>query len=113
MTYSRSDVALWGGVLSMRYDFEIDDFENYSDYLIKDRDCLPVLLCYEYAKKKKLKTKKYFDLIKELINEKLEEEWWIYIYTIYFDSPRKAVFKPMLFKDFYEEMRNANVKFLK
>ena len=97
----------------MKYDFEIVDFENFSDYLINDRDCLPTLMCYEYSKDKKLKTKKYFDFIKDIIEEKLEEDWWIYIYSLFYDSPRKAVFKPIQFKDFYDEMRKGKVKFIK
>ena len=113
LKYSRSDVALWGLVLSMRYNFEINDFEEYSDYLIEDRDCLPTLLCYEYSKNKKLDTKKYFELVKELVNGKDEEEWWIYIYSLYYDSPRKAIFKQIQYKDFYEEMRIAEVQFIK
>ncbi len=111
--YSRSDVALWGIFIAMKYEFQIENFEDYSNKLIKDKDCLPVLLSYEYAKKNKLKTKKYFDLVSVLVTEKIEEEWWIYIYSLFFDSPRKAVFKPIQFKDFYENMRKDKVKFIK
>lgn len=111
--YSRSDVSLWSIYLAIKYDFVIDDFEKFSDFLITDRDCLPVLMSYEYAKAKKHKTKKFFDLIDILVTEKIEEEWWIYIYTLYFDSHRKAVFKKIAFKEFYEEMRKGKVKFLK
>lgn len=112
LKYSRSDVSLWSIKLAMKYEFDIEEFENYSNYLINDRDCLPTLMCYEYSKVRKLKTKKYFDLIKELVNEKSEEEWWIYVYTLYFDMPRKAVFKPIQFKDFYEDMRKGKVEFV-
>lgn len=111
--YSRSDVALWGIHLAMKYDFKIKEFESYSDFLIKDRDCLPVLMCYEYSKKNKIRNKKYFNLINDIVTEKLEEEWWIYIYTLYCDSYRKAVFKPIKYKDVYEDMRKSNIKFIK
>ena len=70
-------------------------------------------MSYEYAKSKKYKTKKFFELIDVLITEKSEEEWWIYIYSLYFDSYRKAVFKKIAFKEFYEEMRKGEVIFLK
>jgi len=112
LKYSRSDVSLWSIKLAMKYEFDIEEFENYSNYLINDRDCLPTMMCYEYSKVRKIKTKKYFDLIKELVNEKSEEEWWIYVYTLYFDKPRKAVFKPIQFKDFYEDMRKGKVVFV-
>ena len=52
LKYSRSDVALWGICIAMKYDFQIENFEDYSNTLITDKDCLPVLLNYEYAKKK-------------------------------------------------------------
>jgi hypothetical protein len=111
--YSRSDVSLWSVYLAIKYDFIIDDFEEFSDFLISDRDCLPVLMSYEYAKAKKLKTKNFYDFINTLVTEKTEEEWWIYIYTLYSDSHRKVVFKKIAFKEFYEEMRKGKVKFLK
>ena len=111
--YSRSDVALWGLHLAMKYDFIIQNFDSYSDFLIEDRDCLPVLMCYEYAKRYGIRNKKYFNLIKDITTEKLEEEWWIYIYTLYCESPRKAVFKPIKFKEVYEDMRKEKIRFIK
>ncbi|TQI71213.1 reverse transcriptase (RNA-dependent DNA polymerase) [Gramella sp. Hel_I_59] len=111
--YSRSDVALWGIHLSLKYDFQIEDFENYSKYLIEDRDCLPVLLCYEYSKKNDLKLDKYFALVKELIDEKLEEEWWVYIYSLYFDYPNKPALKTIRTKDVFFEMRKGEVQFIR
>lgn len=111
--YSRSDVALWGVKLALRYSFVIKDFEVYSDQIIEDRDCLPTLLCYFYAKEKKLKTiKKYFTLIETLINEKLEDEWWIYIYELYRERPKKLEMKRIQYKEFYEEMRVGKVTFM-
>lgn len=111
--YSRSDVSLWSIYLAIKYKFDIEDFVSFSELLIKDRDCLPVLMCYEYAKARKLDTKRFFNLIDTIITEKTEEEWWIYIYTLYFDSYRKGVFKKIAFKEFYEEMRKGKVKFIK
>lgn len=111
--YSRSDVALWGIVLAMKYDFDIDDFEEYSNFLMEDRDCLPVLMCYEYSKNKKIVGKKYFNLVADLVTEKLEDEWWIYIYTLYCDSHRKAVFRPINYKEVYEDMRIKKIRFIK
>lgn len=110
--YSRSDVALWGIYLAMKYKFKIKEYDRYSNKLIEGRDCLPVLLSYEYAKKKKHHTKKYFDLVKELIKEKNEDEWWVYIYQLYRDSPRKQSLKKIAYKDFYEDMRKGKVTFL-
>ena len=46
--YSRSDVAMWGIYLALKYKFEIKEYTNYSKKLIDGRDCLPVLLAYEY-----------------------------------------------------------------
>lgn len=111
--YSRSDVALWGIHLSLKYDFQIDDFQAYSNYLIEDRDCLPVLLCYEYSKKNNLKLSKYFDLVKILIEEKLEEEWWLFIYSLYFDFPNKPALRRIKTKEVFIEMRNGDVQFIR
>lgn len=112
--YSRSDVGLWCLYLAIYFDFEIDDFESYSDQLILDRDCLPTLLCYYYAKEKKLRTlKKYFTLVEILKNEKLEDEWWIYIYELFCEKPTKLEFKTIQYKDFYDLMRKGNVSFLR
>lgn len=113
LEYSRSDVALWGIFLAIKYDFEIDQFERYSDYLINDLDCLPTLLCYSYSKKNNLDTSKYFKLVDKLVEDKLEDEWWIYVYTLFFDAPRKRVFRRILYKDFYQKMKEGNVMFLK
>ena len=113
LEYSRSDVALWGVFLAIKYDFEIDQFERYSDYLISDLDCLPTLLCYSYSKKNNLDTSKYFKLVDKLVEDKLEDEWWIFIYTLFYDSPRKHVFRRISYKDFYQKMKDGNVMFLK
>lgn len=112
--YSRSDVALWGLKLAIKYNFQLVDFENYSDQLISDRDCLPTLLSYEYVKAKKLKNSiKYFNLIEKLITEKLEDEWWIYIYQLYMEEPNKPQLKKIAYKEIYEDMRKAKITFLK
>lgn len=112
LEYSRSDVALWGLFLAMKFDFKIDDFQNYSNYLINDRDCLPVLLCYYYSKLNGINTDKYFDLIDKLINEKQEDEWWIYIYSLFFDNGRKYIFRKIKYKNFYTLIKNGKVEFL-
>lgn len=111
--YSRSDVSLWGIHLALKYNFEIDNFEDYSDYLIEERDCLPVLLCYSYSKNKNINLDKYFSLVSELINEKIEDEWWLYIYTLFSDSPEKPQFTNIECKELYIRMNNGNVKFIK
>ena len=111
--YSRSDVSLWGIKLAIKYGFSLDDFENYSDQLIENKDCLSTLLCYFYEKDKKMKSiKKYFSLVENLIDEKIEDEWWIYIYELYREKPTKPVFKKIQYKDYYEEMRKAEVTFM-
>ena len=110
--YSRSDVALWGLHLATKHKFQIDDFENYSDQLLSDRDALPSLLCYFYAKSNKLKTTiKYYEFIETIKKEKLEDEWWIYIYELYCEKNGRLEFKTIQYKDFYELMRKANVTF--
>lgn len=114
LKYSRSDVALWSIRLAIKFKFTIIDFEDYSNQLISDRDCLPALLCYYYAKNKKLKTlNKYFTLVETLIKEKTEDEWWIYIYQLYVERPTKPEMKKIAYKDFYEIMRKASVTFVK
>jgi len=111
LEYSRSDVALWGLFLAIKFNFNVDSFDRYSDYLIKDRDCLPVLLCYYYSKKRHLDTSKYFGLIREIIEEKQEDEWWLYIYSLYYDNGRKWVFRSIQYKDFYSELKKGKVQF--
>ncbi len=111
LEYSRSDVALWGLFLAMKFEFTIERFENYSNHIIKDRDCLPALLCYYYAKENSLSRDKYYDLINDIIKEKQEEEWWIYIYSLYYENGRKHVFRKISYKDFYSELKKGNVEF--
>jgi len=113
LKYSRSDVALWGIYLSLKYKFRIRGFEKYSNNLIENRDCLPVLLCYYYSKKYKLDTKKYIELIQTLIKEKNEEEWWIYVYQLFRDFPKKPAFRSIQFKDFYEQLLANDISFVK
>lgn len=110
--YSRSDVALWGIRLSIKHNFTLKYFEKYSNQLLKDLDCLPSLLCYEYAKQKRLKTDKYFTHIEKIIKEKLQDEWWIYIYELYREKPTKPVMKKIDYKQFYEAMRKGGVTFM-
>ncbi len=112
LEYSRSDVALWGLFLAMKFNFQIEGFNKYSDYLINDRDCMPTLMCYRYSKINGLDTEKYFELIKEIIKEKQEEEWWVYIYSLYFDNAKKHVFRSIKYKDFYSLMKKGNVDFI-
>jgi hypothetical protein len=113
LKYSRSDVALWSITLAQKYEFNIHQFDSYSNKLIEERDCLPTLLCYEYSKAKKIDTAKYFDLIDKLRNERLEDEWWVFIYQLYKEKPNKSEFKKILYKEFYEEMRLADITFLR
>ena len=110
--YSRSDVALWGIYLAIKYKFKIKKYVSYSNKLLKARDCLPVLFAYKYAKKTKRSTKKYYELVAKLIAEKNEDEWWLYIYQLYIDSPRKQVLKKIAYKDYYEDMRKGKVTFV-
>lgn len=112
LKYSRSDVSLWGIYISLKYKLKIDNFEQYSIDLIKDRDCLPVLLSYYYSKEVNLDLTKYLNLIDEIIVEKIEDEWWIYIYQLYLENHNKSVFNKIKYKDFYEEMRKNNISFL-
>lgn len=110
--YNRSDVALWGLYIAIKYKLEIKDFDNYSDKLLKNRDCLPSLLCYLYAKENKFSLKKFINHISELSAEKLEDESWIYIYTLYSENKTKPAFKNILYKDFYKNLVDNNISFL-
>jgi hypothetical protein len=110
--YNRSDVALWGLYLAIKYNFEIKNFDDYSDQLINNRDCLPVLLCYLYAKKNTLNVKKFINNISDLISEKLEDEWWLYIFTLYSDNKNKPAFKNISYKDFYNKLVERKISFL-
>lgn len=111
--YSRSDVALWGLRLAIKFNLKLKYFEKYSNQLLKDGDCLPSLLCYEYAKQNKIKTDKYFNHIDEIIKQKLEDEWWIYIYELFKEKPNKPIMKKIRYKEVYEAMRKSSVSFLK
>ncbi len=113
LKFSHSNVALWGLKLAKKYSFKIQEFEDYTNKLIAERDCLPTLMCYEYAKAKKLSVIKFFKLIEVLKGEKLEDEWWIYIYQLYKERPNKPEFKSINYKAFYEEMRKADITFLR
>lgn len=112
LEYSRSDVSLWGIYLAITFNFKIENFDNYSKYLLEERDCLPSLLCYIYSKKYNLNTEEYFNLIAQIVSEEQEDEWWIFIYTLYFDNPKHDVFKEIKYKDFYYEMRKGKICFI-
>jgi len=112
LDFSRSDVALWGIYIAYKHEIIIDDFDKYSDSLIAEKDCLPVLMCYFYSKKNNIDLKKYFNLVTDLKNNFLEDEWWIYIYTLFSEAPNKPMFKTILYKDFYDKIRLAGVQFI-
>ena len=109
---SLSDVSLWAVYLAKEYNFEIKDFESISNSIISSRDCMPTLICYLYAKKKKLPLKKYLDLVADLMDEQLEDEWWIYIYEVFRDNSTKPAFKKISYKDFYKELVTAKITFI-
>jgi hypothetical protein len=112
LNYLRSDVSLWGIYLAIKYDFEIENFEEYSNSLIEDRDCLPVLLCYYYSVNKKIDTKKYIHLISTLIEEQVEDEWWVYIYEIMILNKAKTNLKKVKYRDFYLKMIEQKISFV-
>ena len=45
--------------------------------------------------------------------EKQEEEWWIYIYSLFYENGRKHVFRRIEYKDFYTELKKGKVEFYK
>jgi hypothetical protein len=112
INYSRSDVALWGLYFCIKYELKIFDFEIYANKLISQRDCLPTLLAYRYAIKNQLEIKKYLNLIEELITEQVEDEWWVYIYTLFSENKNKPVFKKIKYKDFYLDLLNGDISFI-
>ena len=109
--YNRSDVALWGIYIAIKHNLQINDFENYSDKLLLNRDCLPSLLCYIYARNNNLKLNKFIGHVETIISEKLEDEWWLYIYSLYFENKNKPAFKNISYKDFYNNLILNNVTF--
>jgi Reverse transcriptase (RNA-dependent DNA polymerase) len=111
--YSRSDVALWGIHLAIKYGLTLKYFEKYSNQLLEDGDCLPSLLCFKYAKKNKIKVDKYYLHIPNLISENLQDEWWIYIYELYREKSGSPTMKKISYKDFYEAMRKENITFIR
>ncbi|MFA9189165.1 RNA-directed DNA polymerase [Flavobacterium magnesitis] len=112
LQYSRSDVALWGVYLAYKYKLQIKDFDKYSDKLIEERDCLPVLLSYYYALNKGYDTKKYINLINFLIVEQIEDEWWLYIYEVMIKNKNKPVLKKVKYRDFYLKLIENNISFI-
>lgn len=110
--YSRSDVALWGIFICIKNNLEILDFEQYSNKLIESRDCLPTLLCYYYSLKNQIDTDKYFDLIIEIIKEKAEDEWWIYIYSLMRENKDNPIFKNIKYRDFYLDLLKEDIVFV-
>lgn len=112
LQYSRSDVALWGVYLSFKFDFVIKDFEGYSNKLISERDCLPVVLCYYYSIKNGLDIKKYIKLVNDLISEQIEDEWWIFIYEVMINHKNKPVFKKIRYRDLYLKLINNKISFV-
>lgn len=112
LQYSRSDVALWGIYLAYKYNLEIKDFDIYSNKLIEERDCLPVLLCYYYSINKNFDIKKFVDLIDLLITEQLEDEWWLFIYEIMIKNKNKAIFKKIKYRDFYLKLIDNKISFI-
>lgn len=91
---------------------EIKNYDTISDQLIEDRDCLPSLMSYLYAKKNGIDASKYLDLIPLLINEQSEDNWWIFIYQTYIDQPNKPVFNQIEYKDFYMDLNDSEITFL-
>jgi hypothetical protein len=112
LQYSRSDVALWGIYLAYKYNLEIKDFDNYSNKLIYERDCLPVLLCYYYSINKNFDLKKFIDLIDLLITEQLEDEWWLYIYEVMIRNKNKTILKKIKYRDFYLKLIDNKISFV-
>lgn len=112
LQYSRSDVALWGIYLSYKYKLNIKDFDKFSNTLIEERDCLPVLLSYYYSIKMNFDTKKYINLIETLITEQLEDEWWIFIYEVMIGNKNKPILKKVKYRDLYLKLIENKISFI-
>lgn len=112
LQYSRSDVALWGIYLSYKYKLKIKDFDKLSNKLIEDRDCLPVLLSYYYSLNINIEINKYISLINDLINEQIEDEWWVFIYEVMIKNKNKSILKKVKYRDLYLKLINNKISFL-
>lgn len=112
LQYSRSDVALWGIYLSYKYKLNIKDFDKFSNTLIEERDCLPVLLSYYYSIKMNFDTKKYINLIETLITEQLEDEWWIFIYEVMINNKNKPILRKVKYRDLYLKLIENKISFI-
>ena len=111
--YNRSDVITWGLFLSTKYNLKLKDFDKITRKSFESEDCISSLMSYIYAKHHDLNLAGYFDYIEELKGLEMEDDWWLYIYELFIDNKNHNVFTEINHKELYEEMRKAEISFLK
>lgn len=112
LRHNRSDIALIGIYIFCKYNLLFKDFEGYSNSLIEQRDCLPALLCYFYAKQNNLNIDKYISLVVKLKEEYLEDEWWVYIYQVFKNESTNSFFEDIKYKNVYSQMKEKEINFI-
>lgn len=111
LPYGRSDVVLWCLFLATNYKIRIDQFEEISNRIIQERECLATLLCFRYSKQSGYELKKYYALISKLIDEQIEDEWWIYIYELFRLKPNYVACKRIKYREFYLQLARNKITF--
>ncbi|MDD3190279.1 MAG: RNA-directed DNA polymerase [Candidatus Pacebacteria bacterium] len=120
--YSRkSDIMAWTLFLAIKYDLAIKNLTKKRNAIILSRDCVPTLMFFAYDKCKGNDYKNYYyKIIRELIKDDVQSEWWIYIYEVFRSDQKKfrKSFRKALadgnvnYFDFYEKMAKDGVSFL-
>lgn len=120
--YSRkSDIIVWSLFLAIKYDLSIKNLIKKRNAIILSRDCVSILMFFTYDRYKGNSYENYYyKIIKELIKDDVQSEWWIYIYEVFRSDQKRfrRSFKKALadekvnYFDFYEKMAKDDISFL-
>lgn len=96
--YNRSDVVSWVFYLAIKYSLEIDRFEEIMNCVIENSDCVPMLLCFLYCRKRGFCTdefKKIYDVSKDI------PSWWLYSFEVgrYFENDCNDAFFQLMYQN--------------
>ncbi len=110
--FRRSDAITHAINIAVTHSVMLSDIKQYFKDVCKDDDCIPAVLCYKYAKQNSMFLKPFYKYVTQIVAEKKEDEWWLFVYETFRDNPNKQPFRQINWKSYYLKMRENGITFI-